>query len=238
MRCHASHFGIIWSTLVITCNSWAQPVATQTAATLAVQVAAQGSDSPSGLVVVASLSMPDTAAGYSGPRAFASLTNATGFVSFAGLPFGVYSVCVEPQNQIFVEPCRWSTPTTTHLTSQSSSGTLSLTVQRGIPVEIRVDDPEGLLSQSSTGHGLLVGVYTPAGPVRLRPAAQDSGGVNYRIIAPPSVAASIQMSAGGLSILDATGTAVNVSSLTSAPSFNLAPTATTQFFRYTLQKNQ
>jgi hypothetical protein len=233
MRCHAWRFGIILSALIISCTSWAQ-----TTATLAVQVAAQGSDSPAGLVVVASLSVPDTAIGFSGQRAFASVTNATGQVSFTGLPFGIYSVCVEPQNQLFVEPCRWSPPATVHLTSQNAGGTVNLAVQRGIPVDIRIDDPDGLLSSSAAVPAVVARIVTPQGPLHLQPAAQDPGGINYRIIAPPSVAASIQIFAGALNILDGTGTPVSFSSMASAPSFNLAPTATGQFFRYTLRKNQ
>jgi hypothetical protein len=234
MRCHAWGLGIFLSALVVSCNSWAQ-----TTATLAVQVAAQGSDSPSGLVVVAGLSVPDTAAGFSGQRAFASVTDVTGQVSFTGLPFGIYSVCVEPQNQLYVSPCQWSPPDTVHLTSQNTSGTVALSVQRGVPVDIRIDDPDGLLSSSiATAPAVVARVVTPQGPLHLQPAAQDVGGINYRIIAPPSVAASIQISAGALDILDGTGTPVSFSSLALAPSFNLAPTATGQFFRYTLRKNQ
>jgi hypothetical protein len=233
MPCHASRFAIVLSALVVSCHSWAQ-----TTATLAVQVAAQGSDSPSGLVVVAGLSVPDTAAGFSGQRAFASVTDATGQVSFTGLPFGIYSVCVEPQNQLYIQPCQWSPPDTVHLTSQNASGIISLAVRRGIPVDIRIDDPDGLLNSSSPSPGVVTRVVTPQGPLHLQPAAQDPGGINYRIIAPPSVAASIQIFAGALNILDGTGAPVSFSSMASAPSFNLAPTATGQFFRYTLRKNQ
>lgn len=230
MRCHALYFGIILSALFVCCNSWAQ-----TTATLAVEVAAQTGYSPSGLVVVASLSVPDTAAGFSGQRAFASVTDTNGHVSFSGLPFGVYSVCVEPQNQIFVDPCQWAPPATTHLTSQTASDTVNLTVQKGIPVEIRIDDPEGLLS-SPGGYGLLVGVVTPVGPLHLRPVAQDSGGKNYSIIAPLTVAASIQVSAGGLQVVDSTGSPVNFSG--SAVAFNLGLADTSKFFRFTLRKSQ
>jgi hypothetical protein len=231
VRRHASHFGIILSGLIVCCNSWAQ-----TSAALSVQVAGLGGASPAGLVVVASLSIPDTTAGFSGQRAFASLTNATGQVVFTALPFGLYSVCVEPQNQIVVEPCRWSAPDTIHLSSQNTSGSLSLAVQKGIPVEIRIDDPQGLLGASATGQGLFVGVVTPAGPVQLHPAAQDSGGINYRIIAPPSVAASIKVSAGALQVVDTTGSLVNFSG--PAAAFNLSTTATVQAFRYRLRKSQ
>jgi hypothetical protein len=225
MRRHFSCLGILVLVFVISPSSWGQA-----SGTLAVQVAAPGGGSPSGLVVVASLSVPDTAAGYSGPRAFASVTSATGQVSFTGLPFGVYSVCAEPHNQIFVEPCLWSPPDTVHLTSQNTSGTVNLTVQLGIPIEIRIDDPAGLLSSSSTRQPLQVGVVTPVGPMQLRPIAQDSGGINYRFMAPASVAGSVRVSAGTLQVVGATGTPVNFSG--PAAAFNLSPTATGQAFRF------
>jgi hypothetical protein len=232
MRRYIWHFGVVVA-MLLTSPGWAQ-----TSAALDVQVAAPTGDSPAGLVVVASLSVPDTPDGFLGPRAFASVTDAGGQISFSGLPFGIYSVCVEPRNQIFVEPCRWFPPDTIHLTNQNTSGTVNLTVLRGIPVDIRINDPEGLLASSAGGIGLLVGVVTPLGPVILRPGAQDSGGFNYRIIAPSSVAASIQVSAGALRIADATGSAVNFASSLSAPSFNLAPAAASQSFQYTLRKSQ
>jgi hypothetical protein len=231
MRCHASHLCFALSATVVCCNSWAQ-----TSATLAVQVGVPVGDSSSGLVVVASLSVPDTAAGFSGPRAFASVTDSAGQVSFAGLPFGIYSVCAEPQNQLFVEPCRWAPPDTIHLTSQNASGTLRLAVRRGIPIEIRIDDPEGLLSSSSVGRGLQVGAVTPIGRLQLRPVVQDSGGINYRVIAPLSVAASIQVSAGALQVVDGTGSLVNFSG--SAAAFNFGPTDTIKSFRFRVRKSQ
>ena len=231
MRCHASHFGIILSALAIPCAAWAQ-----TSGSLAVQVNVP-SGSPAGLVVVASFSFPDTAAGLSGPRAFASVTNTAGQISFTGLPFGVYSVCAEPANGILIEQCQWAPPVTARLTSQNPAGSVNLTVPMGIPVDIRIDDPGGLLSTPATNQGLSVSVATPAGPWRLRPVIQDSGGVNYRIIAPPNVAASFQIAAGSLRIVDGTGSAVNFSAGV-APSFSLNATSTGQFFRYRLQSGQ
>jgi hypothetical protein len=230
MRCHASYFWTVFSGLIVCSYCWAQ-----TSATLAVQVSVLGTDSPAGLVVVASLSVPDTAAGFTGQRAFASVTNSAGRVSFTGLPFGVYSVCAEPRNGIFVEPCRWSTPNTVHLTSQHTSDTVLLLVQRGIPVDFRLDDPDGLLSSPNSNHGLLVGVVTPLGPVILSPTAQDSGGINYRVIAPPSVAGFMQVFTGSLRIVDNTGSLVNFAA--QAAAFNFAPTDTGQFFRYTIRRS-
>jgi hypothetical protein len=234
MRRHASYLSIIPSALVISFSAGAQ-----TSGTLTAQVNVPGG-SASGLVVTAALSIPDTAAGYSSQRAYASVTNSAGQVSFTGLPLGIYSVCVEPRNGILVEPCRWLPPQTIHLTSQSPSGSISLTAQRGIPVNVRIDDPEGLLG-SPGGNGLSVGVVTPLGPVQLRPSAQDSTGVNYQIIAPPSVAAFIQIFTGAWRIVDGTGATLNLSSATTAPaasSFNPGTASTGQFFRYTLRKNQ
>ncbi len=217
---------------MISCNSWAQ-----TSGTLAVQVNVPGG-SPAGMVVVASLSVPDAASGFTGQRAFASVTDPSGRISFTGLPFGIYSVCAEPRDGLLVEKCQWAPPDTTHLSTQHASDTVNLTVTKGIPVEIRIDDPDGLLSSSTADKGLLVGVVTPLGPVHLRPAAQDSGGINYRIIAPPSVATTLFVSANGLRLLDGTGSPVNFSTLSAAPSFNLGTTVTGQFFRYTVRKSQ
>jgi hypothetical protein len=81
-------------------------------------------------------------------------------------------------------------------------------------------------------------VVTPLRSVLLLPAAHDLAGVNYQIIAPPSVAASIQVFGGALRVVDGTGNAVNFASATSASSFNLGSTSTGQFFRYTIRRSQ
>jgi hypothetical protein len=227
MRCHARHFGIVLSALVISCNSWAQ-----TSGTLAVQVNVPGG-SPSGLVVVASLSFPDTAAGFSGTRVFAAVSDSAGRVSFSLLPFGIYSICAEPRNGILIEPCEWAVPDTVHLTAKNLSGNLNLTVPKGIPVNIRFDDPEGLIP---SGKGLAVQIVTPLRPLNLYPSASDSAGVNYQLMAPPNVAASIQLLAGSLRIVDGTGSPVKFAS--PASSFNLSSTVTNQFFRYTVHRGQ
>ena len=231
MRCHALYLGIVVSILAMSSAASAQNTGT-----LSAQVIVPGG-SPAGLVVVASLSVPDAAADLSGQRGFGVLTNMAGQASFAGLPFGIYSVCVEPNNGILVDHCLWAPPPTVHLTSQNPTGSINLTVLKGIPIDIRIDDPQGLLSSPSTNQGLSVSIVTPAGPHNLLPVIKDPGGVNYRILAPPSVASSIQISAGSLQIVDPTGTAVNFSP-GSAPSFNFGSTSSGQFLRYRLRSSQ
>jgi hypothetical protein len=186
--------------------------------------------SPGGFVVVATLSVPDAAADFSGPRVFSDVADATGSVSFSGLPFGIYSVCVEPQDGIHVSPCQWTQPPTVHLTNQQVSGTINLILQPGIPVDIRIDDPNLLLSQ-----GIDAGIATPQGHQHLIPIVQDPFGANYRMIAPFGVAASVDFLLGaGLDLLDNSGN--DYSPLSAAAAFNLATTDLGKTFRYTLRK--
>lgn len=228
MRFYAWQYGLYFMALA------APTVALgQTSATLGVQVEALGG-LPIGLLVVATLSVPDSATGFKGQRAFAAVTDVSGKLSFPGLPFGVYSVCVEPINLLFVDPCSWAAPLTIHLTTQHPSDTMTLPLGRGVPVDIRIDDPEGLLAPHNNGSRILVGIDTPARKVHLMPFAQDAGGVNYRIIAPPGVAASVQVAAGTLQIVNIAGVPVDFS----GPEVALNPgTAdTTEFFRFVIRK--
>jgi hypothetical protein len=206
-----------------------------TTGSLDVHVTGPGGPS-SGVLVVASLSVPDTTNGFSGQRGWVLLTDKTGRVSFTGLPFGLYSVCAEPLDGVSLEPCQWQAPDTVHLTAQDSKDSLSLVVRKGIPIDIRIDDPEGLVTSPTSG-GLSVEIMTPNGPLHLRPAAHDAAGVNYRIIAPPSVAGSLSVSGGKLSVVDATtGAAVDFSG--PAATFDLAPTDIGKSFRFRLRKSQ
>ena len=159
MRCHASHFGIILSALAIPCAAWAQ-----TSGSLAVQVnVPSGSPAPTG--GGPSFSFPDTAAGLSGPRAFASVTNTAGQISFTGLPFGVYSVCAEPANGILIEQCQWAPPVTARLTSQNPAGSVNLTDSCRHP-----NRPSGWTAELSRYEPRVVRVSRHApGPWRLRP---------------------------------------------------------------------
>jgi hypothetical protein len=227
MPCRSVVAGIILSAFVILPNSWAQSTGT-----LVVQVAVPAIDSPVGFLVVAVLSVPDAQADFSGPRVFPAITDPSGSVSFSGLPFGMYSVCAEPQDGLHVDNCRWAPPDRVHLTSQSPSGTLNLTLRRGVAVDIRIDDPDSLLSSSNAF--VEVGVDTPRGHQHLFPIAQDPSGANYRVIAPFSVAAAVEVVSTGFHIVDATGQDFVPTS--AAAAFNFASTDVSKFFRFTLRK--
>jgi hypothetical protein len=227
MRCHSVVAGIVLSAFVLSLNSWAQSTGT-----LAVQVAVPAIDTPNGFVVVATLSVPDSAADMSGPRVFPAITDINGNASFTGLPFGLYSVCAEPQTGLHVDNCRWAPPDVVHLTSQNPSGTLNLTLRRGVPIDIRIDDPDSLLT--SANGSLEVGIATPLGHQHLAPIAQDAFGANYRMIAPFAIAASIDLFSSGFQVVDNSGQ--NFTPTTSSAAFTFAQTDVSKFFRFTLRK--
>ncbi len=240
MRCHSVVAGIVLSAFGCS-DTWAQATGSLVVTLIVPATASVGVPttvstpitnpiSAGGFVAVATLSVPDAAADLSGPRVFSGVTDPTGTVSLSALPFGVYSVCVEPQDGMHVSPCQWTQPPTVHLTSQQSSGTLNLILQPGVPVDIRIDDPNSLLSQ-----GLDVGIATPQGHQHLIPMVQDSSGANYRMIAPFGVAASVDLLFGSsLNLVDGSGNAYTP--LASAAAFSFATTDAGATFRYTLLK--
>jgi len=240
MRCHPVLAGIVLSAFLglsalaqtsanLTVNV-TLPLALSTGVATVVSTPITNVASPSGFTVVATLSVPDAVADFSGPRVFSGTTDTTGSASFSGLPFGVYSVCVEPLDGIHVSPCQWAQPPTLHVTSQQASGTLNLILQLGVPVDIRIDDPDSLLSQ-----GIDVGIATPQGHQHLIPMVQDSTGTNYRMIVPFGVAGAVDFLYGSaLQLVDSSGN--DFVPLAAVASFNLATTDVGKTFRYTLRK--
>lgn len=225
MRCRSVIAGIMLSAFIGSYVSWAQT----SAGSISIALTTPGTDSPAGFVVVATLSVPDSTDDFSGPRVFAAITDKGGNAAFTDLPFGLYSVCVEPQNSPYVEPCRWAQPDTVYLTSQSPSGSLSLRLRRGVPVDIRIDDPDSLLSQ-----GLDIGLTTPRGYQHLAPVVQDSSGANYRMIVPFSVAAALNvLAASQLQLVDSSGSKFDSASPAAALSF--AATDVGKTFQFVLR---
>jgi len=115
MRCHSVVAGIVLSAFGCS-DTWAQATGSLVVTLIVPATASVGVPttvstpitnpiSAGGFVAVATLSVPDAAADLSGPRVFSGVTDPTGTVSLSALPFGVYSVCVEPQDGIHVSPC-------------------------------------------------------------------------------------------------------------------------------------
>ena len=159
-----------------------------------------------------------------------------GSFQFAGLDGGVYRLCGYLPHGIWLNPCVWGLqPPTATLSRAQPSATITLTLNKGAVVPIRINDPSQFLSQyegGSPGSDLLIGVvgdsriFVPAQLV-----SQDSGGRNQQVAIPfgPSVNLLIygpqfQLSSGGLPLPIASTTTIPVT----VPSGQQAPTVTLQ----------
>lgn len=200
--------------------------------TLDVHVADDKNADISGIVVVLTLVMPDTTASR---RAFADATDAGGAIHFASLPFGLYDICAQPRYAPFVDSCRWARADRVHLTSLHASETVRIKLTKGVTVDVRLDDPDQLLTTSS-GSGrtpAFVDVLTPIGYQPMPLAAEDAGGKNYRAIVPPNVTAKLRISAANLNIADDHGRGPDASG--NNADISVAPADNSKFLRFTVR---
>jgi len=204
--------------------------------TIDLHVVAPGTASASGLLVVLALAVPDDMKAW--PRVFAAVTDKLGLVHFANLAFGTYNVCVETLHAEFVDSCRWSAPDRVQLKSKHTSDLVNITLQRGVPIEIRVDDPSQLLTTAARQgkSALSVHILTPVGYQPLMPWAEDIGGHNYRIIAPANVAAKIRVDAGQLQVTDSFGQTAD--SLGHISQFTAVPSDSSKFLRFSVHDSK
>ena len=90
-----------------------------------------------------------------------ALTGANGAFAVAGLPPATYSLCASTPSAPYIDPCTWSQAAQVTVPA-SASATQSLVLQKGVYLNVRVNDPMGLLPQVIDGpwtpRKLLVGV--------------------------------------------------------------------------------
>jgi hypothetical protein len=145
------------------------------------------------------------------PLSKSATTSAAGAFDFTGLTAGTYRICVQTTSG-FLDPCYWQVqgPTVTITSGQSSTGnTIKLTA--GSVLAVRLNDPLGVLSGTTTTAPppvALTVTNTLGFPVPLTMTSKDATGSNHQVTIPFDAAISLQVSSSTLNLKQADGTAV------------------------------
>jgi len=115
---------------------------------------------------------------------FGAVSDSTGAIAFNGIPAGLYSLCVHMPGTSYLNPCLWANDTKVNIAAGETVSNVAIVVTGGSLLQVRINDPQGLLTASDD---LLLGVYVGSGifqPMRL--AASDPSGRTYDVAVPLS----------------------------------------------------
>ncbi len=139
-----------------------------------------------------------------------ALSNANGAFFIAGLQQGAYSICVQDSSGTYLDPCDWSaSPATVNLQTGQQAKGLRVTLKKGTPVFVKLNDQGKLLDLSTPAKllpFLFLGVKTPKGlfsPAVL--TSKDNSGRTYRATVPPDTALRLTIFSPQVSLTDDKG---------------------------------
>ncbi len=152
-------------------------------------------------------------------------TNASGGFAVAGLPAGNYALCASVPSAPYVDPCVWSRPVRVAV-SAGTTTKQSITLQKGVYLKVRVDDPLGLLPQVVDGpwtpRRLLVSVrYCKGASQGVPNVSVDSAGRNHQLVIPTGMAFELNFFSRHVGLADAQGNAPGAPG--ALVSFNASP---------------
>jgi hypothetical protein len=188
-----------------------------------------------GAVVSAYLQAPGTSGNF--PPVFNALTGTDGSFTVNALPAGKYLLCAEKASAALLNPCFWSASANTVTVAPAGkvSG-VSLTAQTGVAMNIRIEDPNGLLTSNPSLDDIVIGVKPTNGislPVPV--SAHDSGGRTMTMVVPQGAPANFLIYSANLSLKDGqgdsfsspnVGVTVNAPSATGAAALSNSPSLT------------
>lgn len=190
-------------------------------------------DTSSHAVTSATVTISEEAASKTAPSTFhgsSTETAADGTFSFTNLEAGTYLLCAQVPKGTLLNPCQW-TKTIPQVTIGSSAETASitLTMQPGFRLPIRVDDLQNLLTTNegeTPGAHLLIGVN---GGYHFEVAgvdSNDSSGRNVSVLVPFDASIAVTVQSNFFKLQDAAGNAINKSALLPVTVSSAAPTTT------------
>lgn len=139
-------------------------------------------------------------------------TNANGKFTILALPSGVYLLCSNVPSAVYLDSCTWGRAVRVSV-SAGAIASASLVLQKGVYLNVRVNDPQGLLPHVVDGpwtpRKLLVGVAYGTGAYQAAGnTAVDSAGRSYQLIIPAGKPFSLWLYSTDIALLDANGIAL------------------------------
>ena len=140
------------------------------------------------------------------------ITDANGRFAVAALPAAWQMLCASVPSAPYLDPCIWGQPAGVTV-SAGATANQTLVLTEGVYLNVRVNDPMGLLPQVVDGpwtpRKLLVGVVYGTGAYQgAQNTAVDSAGRNYRLIVPAGNPFSLWLYSTDVALADASGAAV------------------------------
>jgi hypothetical protein len=141
-----------------------------------------------------------------------AITDTKGNHSANGLPPGQYVVCVNIPAQRLLDPCRWGAAPVAQVQS-GQKAVLNISLQSGVFLQIRLNDPKGLLPSSERNSfdfpHVTTGVFFRGGAfLAAERASVDSAGQVYRMTIPAGEPLNLWLSSGFVQLTDNLGKAV------------------------------
>jgi hypothetical protein len=138
--------------------------------------------------------------------------DASGDFSAAGLLAAPYVLCASVPSAPYLDSCVWGQPVRVTV-SAGATANQTLVLQKGVFLNVRVNDPMALLPQVVDGpwtpHKLLVGVTYGTGAYQgVRNTAVDSSGHSYQLIVPVGIPFSLALYSTDVALTDANGATV------------------------------
>jgi hypothetical protein len=143
------------------------------------------------------------------PPVFNTTTGSDGSFTFTGLVAGTYLLCAERPDIALLNPCFWAAKKTNATVPAGGSATgVSLVAEKGVAINIRVNDSKGLVSASPLLDDVIIAVKPTTGPgLPVRVAAKDGTGKTLTALVPQAQAVDVFIYSGKLVLADSKGTA-------------------------------
>lgn len=130
----------------------------------------------------------------------------------AGLPAAVHLLCASVPNAPYLDPCVWGNAAAVQV-SAGATASVTLVLAKGVYLNVRIDDPMGLLPQVVDGpwtpRKLAVGVMYGKGAYQpAQNTSVDSAGRNYQLIVPAGRPFSLWLYSTDVALADASGAAL------------------------------
>jgi hypothetical protein len=138
--------------------------------------------------------------------------DAGGAFSVSNLPPGQYMLCASVPGAPYLDPCIWHRPVPVTVSAAATS-VPNLTLEKGVYLKVRINDPQRLLPQTADGpltpRKLLVCVLYANGAYHgAVNTAIDSAGRDYQLAVPTATAFKLWLFSRDIALIDANGGSV------------------------------